>query len=186
MPEEGRFTGFLLGFLVVEPTARNDGFISGVMVTDSRGYPLEFKATTPIRPSLVQKTLYGATLEKYVGVELCGKSLIRQLSRRPVVILVPDRSLLDISPGEISVLAIWRAGGKLTVGDDASETHGTINPQQGTFQPLVYDARFHDPSHQDETIKFVEDCATRFDLLEAFERMREALRLLPKEDSRYA
>ena len=187
MPDQGSSSGLLLGFLVVEPTVKGDGFISAAMVTDSRGYPLEFKATTPVRPSLVQKTLYGATLEKYVGIELCGKSLIRQLSRRPVAILVPHRNLLDVaSEVEPAVIAIWRAGERLKVGDDGAEARGTINPQQGNFQPMIYDARFRDPSHQSNTIQFLEDCASRFDLVEAFERMREALRLLPKEDPRYA
>ena len=69
-PLESAAKGPLLGFMTVEATPKNDGFISAMMVTDSRGYPLEFRATTPVRPSLVQKTLYGKQLEHYVGVEL--------------------------------------------------------------------------------------------------------------------
>ncbi len=187
MPDQSSVSTSLLGFLVVEPTTKGDGFISAVMVTDGRGYPLEFKATTPVRPSLVQKTLYGATLEKYVGIELCGKSLVRQLSRKPIAILVPDRNLLDMAPDVApAVIAVWRPGEQLSVVGDDTGAHGTIKPPEGISQPLVYDGRFRDPSQQTDALRFVEDCSMRFDVVEAFDRMREALKLLPKEDKRYA
>lgn len=186
MPEQGNVNSVLLGFLVVEPTLKGDGFISAVMITDSRGYPLEFKASTPVRPSVVQKTLYGATLERYVGVELCGKSLVRQLARKPGAILVADRNLLDIgSETEIAVVALWRAGEQLSVATENSANHGTLNPQEGA-QPLIYEGRFRDASQQTDTLRLLESSSTRFDLVETFGRMREALKLLPKEDKRYA
>lgn len=98
MMEEQKPSGIpIVGFLVIEKTAAEDGYIAALMVTDNRGYPLEFKASTPIRPSLVQKTLYGSQLEHYIGVELCGKTLIQQAARKTRLILVPESQLLDIS-----------------------------------------------------------------------------------------
>lgn len=187
MAQERPTSGSLLGFLVVERTAKDDGFIAAVMVTDNRGYPLEFRATTPVRPSLVQRTLYGKQLEQYVGVELCGKTLVQQSSRKPKTILVPERRLLDIAHEvEPDIVAIWRAGEVLQVEDEdaAAATRGTIKPSG--FQALVYEGRFADAEGEREAIAQLEDCATRFDLVEAFERMRAALELLAKEDPRYA
>jgi hypothetical protein len=189
MDEKGATAGPLLGFLVVEKTANEDGFVSALMVTDNRGYPLEFRATTPIRPSLVQKTLYGGQLEHYVGVELCGKRLVEHSSRKPKIILVPDRRLLDIAPEvEPALLAIWRAGEALKIDDEdaASRARGTINPPGSASQPLVYESRSAGSAPAADAIGYLEDCATRFDLVEPFERMRAALQLLAKEDPRYA
>jgi len=187
MAEQRATASPLLGFLVVERTAKDDGFIAALMVTDNRGYPLEFRATTPVRPSLVQKTLYGRQLEHYVGVELCGKTLVQQSSRKPKTVLVPERRLLDIA-GEVEadIVAIWRAGEVLQVEDEetTTATRGSIKPSG--LQPLVYEGRFADTDREQEGIAHVEDCATRFDLVEAFERMRAALQLLAKEDPRYA
>ena len=87
----------MVGFLIMEKTVKEDGYITALMITDNRGYPLEFKATTPVRPSLVQKTLYGDKLEHYISVELCGKQLVKQSGRKPKIILVPDKKLLDIA-----------------------------------------------------------------------------------------
>lgn len=181
--------GPLLGFLVLEKTEKEDGFIAALMVTDNRGYPLEFRATTPVRPSLVQRTLYGAQLEHYVGVELCGKSLVQQSARKPATVLVPDRSLLDIADEvSINMLAIWRAGEALKVEDETedSERRGTIKPPGPASQPLVYEGRFSQREREPATIAYLELCAERFDLVEAFQRMRTALQLLAKEDPRYA
>ena len=189
MAEQRATGGPLLGFLVLEKTAKEDGFIAALMVTDNRGYPLEFRATTPVRPSLVQRTLYGGQLDHYVGVELCGQTLVRGSSRKPRTVLVSDRQLLDIADEvELDMAVIWRAGEALKVEEEDATTaaRGTIKSSGSPFQPLVYEGRFTDPDSERETIAYLEDCASRFDLVEAFERMRAALQLLAKEDPRYA
>jgi len=178
----------IVGFLVVEKTATGDGYIAALMVTDNRGYPLEFKASTPIRPSLVQRTLYGNQLEHYIGVELCGKVLIQQAARKARLILVPERQLLDISSqANVNMAAIWHAGESIKV-DDATQSasQGNINPASSTFHPVVYEGRFIDGPNEKEAVAFLNDCAKRFDLVETFERIRSALRLLAREDPRYA
>jgi len=187
--EEQKTSGIpLTGFLVVEKTVAEDGYVAALMVTDNRGYPLEFKASTPIRPSLVQKTLYGGQLEHFIGVELCGKTLIQQAARKTKLILVPERNLLDIADQvNVNMIALWRAGESIKLEDELkSVSRGTIKPTSSTFQPVVYEGRFIDDTNEKEVITFLQECANRFDLVEAFERIRSALKLLAKEDSRYA
>lgn len=189
MTEQRPTPALLLGFLVLEQTATDEGFIAALMVTDNRGYPLEFRATTPVKPSLVQKTLYGGQLEHFVGVELCGKALIRESARKPGLVLVPDRSLLDVADeADVGMVALWRAGEALRVEDEvaASGKRGTIKPADSSFQPLVYEGRFSSAEAEREAVGYLEQCASRFDLADAFERIRTALELLAKEDPRYA
>ncbi len=188
MAETKTIPSILLGFMVVEKTAKNDGYIAAFMVTDERGYPLEFRATTPVKPTLVQKTLYGSQLEHYVGVELCSKELIQQSARKPKIVLVPKGWMLDISTGlPITAIALWRSGESMKVEDKRErERQGEIKSGGSNAQPLVYAGRFPDPEREKEVISNLEDCAARFDLVEAFERMRTALQLLAKEDSRFA
>jgi hypothetical protein len=172
----------------VEKTAAGDGYVAALMVTDNRGFPLEFKASTPIRPSLVQKTLYGGQLEQYIGVELCGKTLIQQAARKTKLVLVPDTHLLDISNQvNVNMIALWRAGESIKVEEgNKSASKGTIKPTSPAFRPVVYEGRFVDDSNEKEAIAFLQGCANCFDLIEVFERIRSALKLLAKEDPRYA
>jgi hypothetical protein len=148
---------------------------------------LEFKATTPVRPSLVQKTLYGKQLENFIGVELCGKTLVQQSSRKAKAILVPERYLLDIADYvPISFITIRRAGESLQVDDGkATSARGTIKEPDSPFESIVYEGRFTDAEKQREIMTFLHLCASKFDLVEAFERMRMAIKLLGKEDPRY-
>lgn len=178
----------LLGFLVFERTPDKDGFISALMVTDARGYPLEFRATTPVRPSVVQRTLYGRQLEHYVGVELCGKALLQQSQRKAKVVIVPQSWLLDIAAeAQTNMLAIWRAGEAFKPEDEGkAATAGTIKSPGSSYPPLVYKGRFVNPAQEKEAIALLEECNQRFDLVEAFERMRAALELLAKQDPHYA
>ncbi|HEV3312696.1 MAG TPA: hypothetical protein VG815_19465, partial [Chloroflexota bacterium] len=60
------------------------------------------------------------------------------------------------------------------------------NPHEGPYQPLVYQGMFRDSESEQQTLALLDECAVSFDLAEAFDRMRAALRLLPKEDARYA
>src|SRR5712691_10914940 len=86
----------LLGFLILEGTEDGQGLVGAFMVTDERGYPLEFRATTAVRPTAVQRALYGDSLEPYVGTEIVGNRLIQNAQRQPSSVLVPDTRLLDI------------------------------------------------------------------------------------------
>ena len=177
-----------LGFLVFEKTVKKDGYISALMVTDNRGYPLEFRATTPVRPSVVQKALYGNQLDHYVGVELCAKPLVQQSQRKPKVILVPDVWLLDVADEAIvNIIAVWRAGESMKLQQDESkEVYRTIKSSVSTYKPLIYKGRFMSADQEKDSIAFVEECHQHFDLAEAFERIRASLALLGKEDPRYA
>lgn len=176
----------MVGFLIMESTTKGDGYVTALMITDNRGYPLEFKATTPVRPSLVQRTLYGDKLEHYVSVELCGRQLVKQAGRKPKLILVPDKRLLDIADtADTDVVAIWRSGEKIKV-EEASRESQTGTVSSASFQPIVYEGRFKDESGHKEALTFLQVCSNHFDLIEAFERMRAALQLLAKEDPRYA
>ena len=176
----------MVGFLVMEKTIKEDGYITALMVTDNRGYPLEFKATTPVRPSLVQKTLYGEKLEHYISSELCGKQLVKQSGRKPKIILVPDKKLLEIAETtDNEIVAIWRSGEKIKVEELSNDLQrGTI--KCASFQPIVYEGRFTEEGGKRDALAFLQNCSDHFDLVEVFERMRAALLLLAKEDSRYA
>jgi hypothetical protein len=66
----------LLGFLTLQETLNKDGYIGAILITDTGGVPQEFRCTHPVKPTVIQKPLYGDTLEPYIGVNLCGVPLV--------------------------------------------------------------------------------------------------------------
>lgn len=84
-----------LGFLeIVEP--RDGVYIGGMLITGTRGRPLEFQCTTPVVPNATQKTLYGPTLRPFVIGELIGKTLFDKVGVKPKLLLVSDADALDV------------------------------------------------------------------------------------------
>ncbi|RKY25891.1 MAG: hypothetical protein DRP79_05955, partial [Planctomycetota bacterium] len=91
MSEETR-----IAFLSVEKTVSGDGYIGGLLVTDSRGVPLEFLCTHAVKPSEMQHNLYGDTLEPHVSIDLCGKHLLDKLQTPVLAVLVTDTVMLAV------------------------------------------------------------------------------------------
>ena len=178
----------LVAFLTVERTEEEDGFIGAVMVTDENGYPLEYRVTTPVRPTAVQKVLYGSTLEQYVSVELCGRRLLKECRRKPPVILVPNVNLLGLSDNDSgAIVAIRRAGEAIKVEAESDKSSAVEEGrlESTEFQPVVYQASADDEEVIQAVRRLLERCFRQFDLIEAFDRVRAALKVLAQEDPRY-
>ena len=72
----------LLGYLEFDNSASYRG---AILVTDDWGKPLEFRCTPPVKPTAVQRTLYGSTLTPHLLVALIAKPLMDALNEEPAV-----------------------------------------------------------------------------------------------------
>ena len=72
----------LLGYLEFDNSASYRG---AILVTDDWGKPLEFRCTAPVKPTAVQRTLYGSTLTPHLLVALIAKPLMDALNEEPAV-----------------------------------------------------------------------------------------------------
>ncbi|MDP3062317.1 MAG: hypothetical protein Q8O40_03735 [Chloroflexota bacterium] len=188
MSRERSSPGQLLGFLDIQQSEDASGYIGSALVTDKQGYPLEFRVLTPVKPTPLQRALIGAGLERYVGVELCGRQLIRGIQRKPHLLLVERRDLLSLDdefPNDI--LYVRRAGDQVAVrakGEPASQEGRLESPALG-FQPVVWEGSLRAGDNRKETVALLSSCFEHFDPIEVFTRMRDAVRLLAKQDARY-
>ena len=80
MTTDGVSSVDLLAFFAVRRTLDDIGYVGAVLVTDSQGIPKEFRCTHPIKPSTVQKALFGGNLEPHIDIDLCGKPLMEALT----------------------------------------------------------------------------------------------------------
>jgi hypothetical protein len=158
------------------------------MVTDLRGYPLEFRVLTPVKPTPLQRVLFGEGLERYIGVELCGKQLIQGIQRKPAIQLLDRKELLALGlefPG--TILYLRRPGDQVSVRTSVEQRgeEGRLEASTGSFQPVVWEAAFAAEEKKREALSLLLVCSQNFDLMEAFTRMRTAVELLTKNDARY-
>jgi len=68
-----------IGFYALLSTTDNKGFVGALLITDDLGKPEEFRVTYPVKPTTLQRQLYGDSLIPHIGIELCGKPLYQAL-----------------------------------------------------------------------------------------------------------
>lgn len=98
-------------------------FIGGVMVTDGRGLPIEFRYTDPIQPSKIQQILYGEKLSSYIKREVITETLLRNIETKFKCLLVEDENLLTFPVKGISMVRV-------------TETKSAPLGTQGKFQEI--------------------------------------------------
>ncbi|KPJ75366.1 MAG: hypothetical protein AMS14_03700 [Planctomycetes bacterium DG_20] len=59
----------------------------GALVTDPSTEPLEFRCTSAVRPTALQRILWGARLDGHVAANLIGLPLLRKISQEYGLVL---------------------------------------------------------------------------------------------------
>ena len=82
------------------------GIIGGVLVTDEKGFPLEFQYTDPILPTKIQRILYGASLDKYLKVDVILDNLLKVLTNKVDFIIVEEDQMLEYDNSKADIVRI--------------------------------------------------------------------------------
>jgi hypothetical protein len=83
-----------LGYLMVASPVPNV-YVGGLMVTDARGLPVEFRYTEPIQPTKIQQVLYGQVLSGYIKREVILETLLKSTETKFKCLLVEDEQMQD-------------------------------------------------------------------------------------------
>lgn len=79
-------------------TVDRDGYRGAALVVDPSGDPVEFRCTSPVRPTKLQKLLWGKRLTQHLLVHVLGRPLVDALSTLPALLVVRQRLLLGLRP----------------------------------------------------------------------------------------
>jgi hypothetical protein len=160
-----------LAYLTCPQDAAN-GFLGALMLTDDQTRPLHFGYVSPIRPTRIQRILFGSQIEEVVKVETIARNLIAGISTSPTVYFVDTEDLL----------AVRKVTGKPTAFLAKNAGEGEEARRLSSVRYSVW------PGHRDEDLQriggIVADLETRIDLLEPFLRMREALKEVLKGEEK--
>lgn len=82
----------MLGYIQIE---EKDGAFSGAaLVTDYRGIPMDFRYTEPVRPTRLERILYGQALDIYLREEVILQSLLSAVEAKPQLWMTVDIELI--------------------------------------------------------------------------------------------
>ncbi|HET6428738.1 MAG TPA: hypothetical protein VFJ30_10035, partial [Phycisphaerae bacterium] len=68
----------------------------GALVTDISTEPFEFRCTSPVRPTTLQRILWGARLSAHIRANLIGTPLLRSLQQKYGLVVVTEHEFLEL------------------------------------------------------------------------------------------
>jgi hypothetical protein len=176
-----------IGFFSLYDTDTADSYVGALLVTDDNGIPLEFKCTHSVKPTAIQKSLYGDKLKPYIAITLCGIPLLNNISNKPDILFINIPFILGLRPEiEIPTLLIRRTGESINLQSEENETEKQrIESESGQFQAIVLQAH---PDKKEESKALngtVNQLFNNFDLIEPFDRMKKSIEILGKNDTKF-
>ena len=154
-----------IGYFLLHRLKRQCGYIGAMLILDNEGIPREFKCTEAIKPSPAQQSLYGEKMEMYIAIKLCAIPLLDAVKNKPEILFVNEQSFLTIrEETEIPTLFVQR----------------TDNDTEQSAIVLMSHSE-HEYDRDEESIR--QSC--RFDLVEPFERIKNAVAILGEKDERF-
>ena len=159
-----------IGFYTVEQ-GDSGGWTGGLLMLNEGGRPLEFQCTLPVCPSRTHEILYGATLRPHLIGNKIGLALLKRVREQPRLIVTDlIDGLLLAKPARIPMGMLISE-----VAQDESQrrelsarkTH-CVEVDQYRILPAA--------GCEDAVVAALESLPQSFDLLEPFERIREAIR----------
>ena len=172
-----------LGYIVIEGS---ETLIRGAaLITDAKGFPLDFARTEPLRPDHLARILYGESFGKYAKEKLILESLLDAVEIQPQLWICLDSGLLEPLKINSKVKSVFLEESPHVPLDAAGHIETTADP--GVFLIQIeqngapYRAEFPDGTRPDEiqqTAAFLADVATSMNILEPFTRVQKALNFL--------
>lgn len=167
----------------------NGGYLGAVLITDQKGFPLEFRYTDPIIPTKIQKVLYGKGIQKYLKVDVILDSLLKILSNNFDLLIVDDEELLTyegkisslilrISPTKSPVLGEKGTVSKIKDSEYLFQTTISHNPIRVQFQPSAV----LDESVVNNLSGFLGEISEFIEVHEPLSRVRQSIDLICKKE----
>jgi len=172
----------LLAYVMTATDSNHAAYLGTVMVTDARGLPREFRHTEPIRPTRIQRVLYGGALEAYLRADVIGSCLLKDLKAKPTAVVVREEALLALDQqAGCPVLVVFATNlDPLPDGEprrDIDEKSVLVQLAPGSGPVRVTVAR-PDASLLAAACEILLGAAETMDVVEPLTRMEEAVSLL--------
>lgn len=141
-------------------------YLGGIMVTDPYTIPVEFKYTEPLKPTGLQKILYGKSIEKFICVDVIARKLLQGLQENPRVVLIQEKILFSIS-AKAPVCILSTKNEAKQAGNDPEELFSTDVENGYQLHARIKPAP--------DLVQWISRISKEVDILEPFNRLKEAL-----------
>ena len=180
-------TNLKIGYVIT--TSTKLGYLGAILVSDEKGFPLEFQYTDPILPTKLQKVLYGNSLEKYLKVDVILDNLLGVLSNKVDLLMVKDEQLLEYNKLKTDMVRIAQTS--INDGKNSAEIE-KIKDDEYIFQYSKTSAPVRitfkqNVSEQNELFEkvsnIVKQMGNYIDITEPLERVQKSIEIIIAKDN---
>ena len=181
--QQSSTTQTAIAFLGYRGFDNGEAIRGAILVIDEYGKPLEFRCTAPVRPTALQRTLYGTSLLPHVLTELIGAPLISSVREKPQLILIADEAYFDVRHKvSAPVIRVGRPSGAKEKQDDQPKSKSLLlQSASGKFAQVEIEAHWKFATDLDSSAERLRDLFGRWDLIEPFQRLAEGLQYVHDE-----
>jgi len=177
----------LLAFVDSQEFEDGQSIRGAALVTDAATEPLEFRCTSAVRPTLLQKTLWGKRLAGHIAAHLVGKPLLDALSNSIGLVIVRKPEFVELRELVETPLVQVLRNEELTSASPLTSAEGDdemVQSAAGQFEPLVLKVHRKHDGDRESARELLVDTFRSHSLLEPFERIKNALDLVHEQDAK--
>jgi hypothetical protein len=161
-------------------------YVGAMLVTNSEGFPLEFRCTYPLKPTNIQRILYGRAIHQYIGVELCGKSLLEKIDAKPSLIIANKPFLIGLREKTDFPVICIRQGDTPDKGEVSVDISGFYPDKDRKSIKKILVSTMHGFEQEIEgKHKSIQQIISAIDPLEPFERIDKTLDEIKSKDDKF-
>lgn len=163
-----------LMFLAVHRFDQGASYRGALLATDNNTTPLEFRCTNAIKPTQLQKTLYGDILDEHILVELIAKPLFDAATQKPCIVIITDALLLNFRKKVSIPVVLLEKESEFNIPEE-DQTRRVISSETGKYEPIVMTVHENYLDDRKIAAELLSDTFSKRSLLEPFERIEIAL-----------
>lgn len=181
MTGDGVISQSTTGYFAVRSTPHDNGYMGAVLVVDRKGCPVEFRCTEPVRPSIIQRALYGELMHDIISLDLCGQNLLASLNAVPSAYLVESAKYLNLQ--RITTIPVFHVSRDHL---DAKASDGYIPVvSSASFKPVAVGCYPDWSQAMNRLLPNLSELSGIIDLLEPFDRITSACAALSEADPKF-
>jgi hypothetical protein len=178
----------LLGYIMID--SQENYFRGAALVTDTRGIPTDFRYTEPVRPTKLERVLYGSALDIYLREDIILDNLLGAVETRPALWLLNDETL--IAPVQkisklpaISIAASSRSPMEQSGQCEPTSESGVFMLQADNISaPLRLTVSAENIAKINQLAQLLTSAAEGMELMEPFSRVARALDAVSEAESK--
>ena len=169
--------------------AKENYFRGAALVTDTRGIPTDFRYTEPVRPTRLERILYGGALDIYLREEVILENLIKAIETKPVLWIVDNEILIAPVQKLAKLPALVMEISQRSPLDHAGQVEPTAESGVFVFQadgisaPMRLIVTSENVSKISQMTGILTTAAEEMELMEPFTRIAKALDAITEAES---